>query len=159
MKERRVGSLGWGKFFRSWLCFDESYPPSFRDGPKDQTSDAQLRIGESRDSGFIAARCPGMTKKELADVELRPVRIEPLFQALPAIRLIVLQRCGLRRMRGDALRVARLEHEGHGARQLDRLQVAVAGMVEGLAIGAMRQHHVMQADAAGDKNFRARRIE
>ena len=26
--------------------------PSFRDGPKDQTADAQLRIGESRDSGF-----------------------------------------------------------------------------------------------------------
>src|SRR6266404_4934343 len=31
---------------------------SFRDGPKDQTSDVQLHIGESRDSGFIAARCP-----------------------------------------------------------------------------------------------------
>src|SRR5438876_12332093 len=28
--------------------------PSFRDGPKDQTSDAQLRIGESRDSGIDA---------------------------------------------------------------------------------------------------------
>jgi hypothetical protein len=28
--------------------------PSFRDGPQDQTSDAQLRIGESRDSGFDA---------------------------------------------------------------------------------------------------------
>src|SRR6266702_2755903 len=27
---------------------------SFRDGPKDQTSDAQLRIRESRDSGFDA---------------------------------------------------------------------------------------------------------
>jgi hypothetical protein len=32
---------------------------SFRDGPKDQTSDAQLRIGESRDSGFARfARAP-----------------------------------------------------------------------------------------------------
>jgi len=30
----------------------------FRDGPKDQTSDAQLRIGESRDSGFDAAHRP-----------------------------------------------------------------------------------------------------
>src|SRR4051794_37650589 len=29
--------------------------PSFRDGPKDQTADAQLRIGESRDSGFDAS--------------------------------------------------------------------------------------------------------
>src|SRR4030088_1271183 len=28
--------------------------PSFRDGPKDQTSDVQLHIGESRDSGFDA---------------------------------------------------------------------------------------------------------
>jgi hypothetical protein len=36
-------------------------PPSFRDGPKDQTSDAQLRIGESRDSGFDASHRPGMT--------------------------------------------------------------------------------------------------
>jgi hypothetical protein len=35
--------------------------PSFRDGPKDQTSDAQLRIGESRDSGFDASHRPGMT--------------------------------------------------------------------------------------------------
>src|SRR5258705_6602222 len=34
---------------------------SFRDGPKDQTSDAQLRIGESRDSGFDASHRPGMT--------------------------------------------------------------------------------------------------
>src|SRR5450432_3561147 len=37
--------------------------PSFRDGPKDQASDAQLRIGESRDSGFDASHRPGMTKK------------------------------------------------------------------------------------------------
>jgi len=33
---------------------------SFRDGPKDQTSDAQLRIGDSRDSGFDASHRPGM---------------------------------------------------------------------------------------------------
>jgi hypothetical protein len=34
---------------------------SFRDGPKNQTTDAQLRIGESRDSGFDASHRPGMT--------------------------------------------------------------------------------------------------
>src|SRR5580704_5161475 len=33
--------------------------PSFRDGPKDQTEDVQLRVGESRDSGFASR--PGMT--------------------------------------------------------------------------------------------------
>jgi hypothetical protein len=30
----------------------EVWAPSFRDGPKDQTSDVQSHIGESRDSGF-----------------------------------------------------------------------------------------------------------
>ena len=34
---------------------------SFRDGPKDETSDVQLHIGESLDSGFDASRRPGMT--------------------------------------------------------------------------------------------------
>jgi hypothetical protein len=34
---------------------------SFRDGPQDQTSDEQLRIGESRDSGFASSTRPGMT--------------------------------------------------------------------------------------------------
>jgi len=34
---------------------------SFRDGPEDQTSDAQSRIRESRDSGFDASHRPGMT--------------------------------------------------------------------------------------------------
>jgi hypothetical protein len=38
-----------------------SLPPSFRDGPKNQTSDVQLHIGESRDSGFASATRPGMT--------------------------------------------------------------------------------------------------
>jgi hypothetical protein len=39
-----------------------SQTPSFRDDPQDQTSDAQLRIGESRDSGFDASHRPGMTE-------------------------------------------------------------------------------------------------
>jgi hypothetical protein len=36
---------------------------SFRDGPKDRTSDAQLRIGESRNSGF-ALRAPRNDDRE-----------------------------------------------------------------------------------------------
>jgi hypothetical protein len=35
--------------------------PSFRDSPKDPTTGAQLRTGESRDSGFDASHRPGMT--------------------------------------------------------------------------------------------------
>src|SRR5882724_7074456 len=42
-------------------AFDPAPCSSFRDGPKDQTSDVQLHIGESRDSGFAASRRPGMT--------------------------------------------------------------------------------------------------
>jgi hypothetical protein len=38
--------------------------PSFRDGPQDQTSDVQLHIGESRDSGFDASHRPGMTQSD-----------------------------------------------------------------------------------------------
>src|ERR1700686_1743645 len=46
----------------NWRRRGGSQPdPSFRDGPKDQASDAQLRIGESRDSGFDASHRPGMT--------------------------------------------------------------------------------------------------
>ncbi len=32
--------------------FRKLLTPSFRDGPKDQTSDVQVHIGESQDSGF-----------------------------------------------------------------------------------------------------------
>jgi phage shock protein PspC (stress-responsive transcriptional regulator) len=37
-------------------------------------------------------------------------------------------------MRRDPLRKPRLEHEGHRSRQLDRLQFAIAGVIEGLAV-------------------------
>jgi hypothetical protein len=37
------------------FCFEIS---SFRDGPQDQTEDTQLRIGETRDSGFDASDRP-----------------------------------------------------------------------------------------------------
>ena len=57
-------------------------------------------------------------------------------------------------MRGDALRISRLEHESHGAGQLDRLQFRIAGVLERLAVRAMRQHAVVQADAAGRKPLR-----
>jgi hypothetical protein len=43
----------------------------FGDGPKNQISDVQLHIGESLDSGFIAARCPGMTASKHAATAIR----------------------------------------------------------------------------------------
>jgi hypothetical protein len=42
------------------LCLALERRP-FRDGPNDRTSDVQLHIGESSDSGFDASHRPGMT--------------------------------------------------------------------------------------------------
>src|SRR5712664_2935016 len=46
-------------------------PPSFRDGPKDQTADTRLRIGESRDCGFASSTRPGMTRKAIKTLMVR----------------------------------------------------------------------------------------
>src|SRR5262245_2279709 len=51
---------------RSTATTGRNMTPSFRDGPKDRTTDAQVRIGESRDSGFDASHRPGMTLRKLA---------------------------------------------------------------------------------------------
>ena len=51
----------------------------------------------------------------------------------------------------DMLRIACLKHEGQGARQLDWLQIAFAGVFEGLVIWTMRQHTVVQAHASRRK--------
>src|SRR5580704_6156592 len=55
------------------------WPWSFRDGPKDQTSDVQLHIGESRDSGFASSTRPGMTLKSNARVPSLQHRGFPCF--------------------------------------------------------------------------------
>src|SRR5207248_10670515 len=47
---------GTGKFLESGF---EAIQLSFRDDPKDQTSDVQLHVGESRDSGFDAEPVTG----------------------------------------------------------------------------------------------------
>jgi hypothetical protein len=53
---------------------------SDREGPKDQTSDAQLRIGESRDSGFDASHRPGMTDREIFSRHCKRQRSNPAFR-------------------------------------------------------------------------------
>src|SRR5258705_5976997 len=84
----------------------KSYPSSFRDGPKDQTSDAQLRIGESRDSGLDAepvigprfARTrwhrPGMTASGLLRGACHRARFAPtcwcaMTASTPRVSLLV----------------------------------------------------------------------
>src|SRR5712664_810649 len=99
MKERRAGSLGWGKIFVPDVSTNPiRVIPGWSEGPDP----------ESRDSGFIAARCPGMTQKDsTAPTTSRLVRIEPLFKAVPAIRIIILQRRGFCRVRSNALQIPR----------------------------------------------------
>src|SRR5260370_7980806 len=50
---------------------------SFRDGPKDQTSDVRLHIGESRDSGFEAS--PRSQTRQLARRGMTTVSRQTLF--------------------------------------------------------------------------------
>ena len=76
-----------------------------------------------------------------------------LLQACPAIHVIVLQAL----VRGGefrhALAQARLEHEGERVGELHRLQFDIAGVLEGVGVRTMRQHGVVQADAAGHEAF------
>ena len=60
----------------------------------------------------------------------------------------------MRGIGGDALREARLEHEGERAFELVRLQLGVARVLEGFDVGAMRQHGVVQRHAARHEALR-----
>src|SRR5260370_24601079 len=72
----RLGPLVYssGPFF-----LRRSFTPqaSFRDGPKDQTSDVRLHIGESRDSGFEAS--PRSQTRQLARRGMTTVSRQTLF--------------------------------------------------------------------------------
>src|SRR5229473_7688373 len=69
-----------------WLRLKQSRA-SFRDGPMDQTSDVQLHIGESRDSGF-ALRAPGMTTNEKFSFGFNLfLPVQPHFQKYSRSRL------------------------------------------------------------------------
>src|SRR3546814_11093359 len=50
-----------------------------------------------------------------------------------------------------SLRQSRLEHEGERAALPRRRQVRMRGPLEGLGVGAVRQHGVVQAHAAGQE--------
>src|SRR5882672_7355080 len=124
MKERRLGSLG---FIVSPGSVLTSFSPCGRRWRG--RSPCRMRgygLSIVRDPSPVANSLrsfapPSPTRGEGKKATSWPVRIEPLLKSLPAIRVIILQGRRLRRMLGHALRIAGLEHEGHGARQLDRL--------------------------------------
>src|SRR6266478_8709224 len=81
-------------------------------------------------------------------------RIEVPAQPLPAVDVIVLSHLEISRVFGQALREARFEHEGHRIRELHRLELAVARVLEGGLGRAVRQHAIVQRDAARHETLR-----
>src|SRR6266702_7428571 len=61
--------------------------PSFRDGPKDQTSDAQLRIGESRDSVRVSDAPRNDGEQRVHRTKILMPRIAPLLLAVAGLIL------------------------------------------------------------------------
>ncbi|MPL83872.1 hypothetical protein SDC9_29831 [bioreactor metagenome] len=80
--------------------------------------------------------------------------VELLLEAVPAIDVIVLHRRLGRGEGGQVLREAGLEHELHRLGLIDRHHRLGRTMLEGGAVGAVRQHAVVQAHAARDEALR-----
>jgi hypothetical protein len=66
----------------------------------------------------------------------------------------VLQGCAVGRKGSDSLRQAAFEHESERVGELYRSERGVAGAGEGVRIGAVREHAIMQAEAAGGEASR-----
>src|SRR5262245_65779754 len=80
-------------------------------------------------------------------VRFAPVGTEALLQPAPAIGVVLLQRAQVRRIAGDALPEARLEHEGQRVFELHRLELDIGGLREGVLVRSMRQQLVVQTQA------------
>ncbi len=84
-----------------------------------------------------------------------PLRVEVLAQALPAAAVVGLQLGGVERVGASGAARAGLEHEGHGVGDHVGLrQVGAARLLEGLGVGAVAAHAVVQARAAGHEALR-----
>src|SRR5215472_4809662 len=79
---------------------------------------------------------------------LPPPRVEALVEPAPAFSIVALARFERGRVPGDPLAEAGLEHEGKRVLELHRRERGLAGAPEGVAVGAVRQHLVVQAHAA-----------
>jgi len=79
--------------------------------------------------------------------------MEVLLQGLPAGVVLVLASCCVHRELRGATDEAGFEHEGESAFEFDGLQFCGAGASEGLGVGAVAAHAVVQAGAAGNETF------
>ena len=90
--------------------------------------------------------------------QLRPVpfgrSVKAFLEAIPAIHVVVLQAGFVSSKVGNHLREPCFEHERHGVTQIHRVVRGVTGFFEGIVIGTVRQHAVMQADPTGRKTLR-----
>ncbi len=74
---------------------------------------------------------------------------EVLLQSLPALEIFVLQDARVHGELGGTHHELRLKHEGQRVGKILRLQLGIGGALEGLRIGAVAGHAVVQAGAAG----------
>jgi len=81
------------------------------------------------------------------------LRLEVFLEGLPAGVVLVLAGGGVHGELCGAADEAGLEHEGEGAFEFDWLEVGFAGAVEGLGVGTMAAHAVVQAGSSGDEAF------
>src|SRR5262249_15898115 len=86
--------------------------------------------------GFVEP-CPGFSPSTL-------LRVEVFLEAVPISTVALLKRFGLGGEGRNPLRKASLEHEGHGAFDLVRLELGVACTFESIHIGPMGQHGIVE---------------
>src|SRR5690242_20393041 len=71
-------------------------------------------------------------------------RIELLFQPMSVVAIVFLEGARLCRKRRDSLRESGFEHKRHRGLKLMRFELGVAAPLEGVGIGPMRQHGIVQ---------------
>ncbi len=76
-----------------------------------------------------------------------------LLHALPAIDVVVLPGVEVGGIFRHALAEAGLEHEGQRVAELHRLQFDIAGVLERIGVRSVRQHRVVERDAARHEAF------
>src|SRR5262249_32769091 len=84
------------------------------------------------------------------------LRIEVLLEAVPICTVALLKRFGLGGKGRNPLWKASLKHEGHCAFELVRLQLGVARAFEGVHIGPMREHGIVERNSTRREALRLR---
>ena len=129
-------------------------PPGGLNTPKRQVLDREVGMAVGRgDPAAAFGIVRGVGHRILSAARAGSGR-SASCSSLPVVAVVLLQLLEPGGVGGDPLREAGLEHEGHGALELVRLQLGVARTLERVAVGAVRQHDVVQRAAARHEALR-----